>query len=99
MQTRAHKSQERKRMSTLNVIDSLNINKDEFKGEQVSCEMLKWVREKAKTSEKKMSHGTVAWFKENKGLIYRYFEDKLDKSGKAKKQLVIPKFSETLFLN
>ena len=99
VQTRAQKSQERKRMSTLIVIDSLNINKDEFKSEQVSCETLKWVREKAKTSEKKMSHGTVAWFKENKRLIYRYFEDKLDKSGKAKKQLVIPKIFRDTVLN
>ena len=91
VQTRAQKVQESKRLSTLNVIDSLNVNKDEFKGEQVRCETLKWVREKAKTSEKKMSHGTVSWFKENKGLLYRYVEDKLDKSGKAKKQLVVPK--------
>ena len=35
---------------------------------------LKWVREKAKNSEKRKSHGTVSWFKDHNGLIYRYLK-------------------------
>ena len=91
VQTRGQKVQEGKKFSTLRVLDSLKVNKDEFRNEQASCESLKWVREKAKSSEKRKSYGVISWFKEYNGLIYRYFEDKLDITGSTKKQLVVPK--------
>ena len=91
VQTRGQKVQEGKKFSTLKVLDSLKVNKDEFRNEQASCESLKWVREKAKSSEKRKSYGVISWFKEYNGLIYRYFEDNLDITGSTKKQLVVPK--------
>ena len=97
VQTRGQKLQEGKKFSTLKVLDSLKVNKDEFRSEQINCDTLKWVREKAKSSEKRKSHGTVSWFKDHNGLIYRYFEDRFDKAGTPKRQLVVPKcFRENL---
>ena len=91
VQTRGQKLKESKGFSTLKVLDSIKVKKDEFKNEQVSCDTLNWVRRKAKSSEKRESHGIVSWFKEYNGLIYRYFENKLDTTGHTKKQLVVPK--------
>ena len=73
------------------MLDSLKVNKDEFRIEQISCDTLKWVREKAKSSEKRKSHDTVSCFKDHNGLTYRYFEDRLDKAGTSERQLVVPK--------
>ena len=47
VQTIGHKLQEGKKFSALKVMDSLNMSKEEFKSEQLSCDRLKWVRQKA----------------------------------------------------